>query len=132
MNPKEGHASQPSLFPGQNENVTAANDLDDPDYFIRLGRMDWWVSKSWNRLHAVADGTWTDTHLDDLARDGIAAGPVRLACGRTAAMVTIPGAGSRLCLPRCKGCCRVLGYEQGTGSPRNDDRVRPLLGLPPS
>lgn len=55
--------------------------------------------------------------------------PVRLACGRTATRLAVPGMFSRLSLPRCAQCCRALGGPEGNGSPKNDDRWRALLGL---
>jgi hypothetical protein len=56
--------------------------------------------------------------------------PIRLACGRVAEGLWIPGMFTRMGAERCKGCCRALGYPQGKGSPKNDDACRVLLGLP--
>ena len=47
-------------------------------------------------------------------------------CGRTLHM-TLPGLLSRMGLPRCKRCCRLLGIKDGTGSPKNDPELRPWL-----
>jgi hypothetical protein len=101
----------------------------DTDQFIESGNADWYVSKSWNRLHAVPDDAWTDEHRADIAAEQAVLRPVRLACGRTASSLHIPGWFTRMAAPRCKGCCRALGYEPGTGSPKNDDRIRPLPGV---
>ena len=100
------------------------------DDFISIGRYDWLVSKSWNKLHAVRGGDWTDEHRADMEEHWGVSRPVRLACGRTAASVWIPGMFTRMGAERCKGCCRALRYPQGKGSPKNDDACRVLLGLP--
>lgn len=50
------------------------------------------------------------------------------ACG-TGYLLTIPGVGSRLCLPRCAECCRLTGLPEGIGSPKNDDACRQLLEM---
>lgn len=108
-------------------------ELEDPDRFIELGRYDWFVSKSWNRLHAVRDEDWTDEHRTDMAWCWRVETPVRLACGRTAKTLAIPGLFSRGGfgggLPRCTGCCRATGMPGGLGSPKNDDGCRAVLGL---
>ena len=57
-------------------------------------------------------------------------GPVRLACGRTAAWVCIPGVFTRMGAQRCSGCCRALRYPVGVGSPTNVDAIRVILGIP--
>jgi hypothetical protein len=100
----------------------------DAAEFIDIGRMDWFVSKSWNRLHAVLE--FTDDHKADMEQEWGVSSPVRLACGRTAAGVWIPGMFTRMGAQRCKGCCRTTGMPPGKGSPKNDDACRVLLGLP--
>lgn len=90
-------------------------------------RCDWLVSRSWNRLH------FADLSPEDAAGiidDGGRAGPVQLACGRTAAYVCIPGMFTRMGAQRCTGCCRAVGYPPGKGSPKNDEACRAILGLP--
>lgn len=108
-------------------------DLEDADQFIAIGRVDWLVAKSWRYLHAVPDDAWTADHRADIAMCWQVEIPIRLACGRVAAMLMIPGMFSRGGfgggLPRCSGCCRALGYPEGTGSPKNDPRCREILGL---
>lgn len=108
--------------------MTGAAAGEDPDRFIELGRFDWFATKTWRKLHAVRDEDWTDEHRADMLAWGVWH-PVRLACGRTASQVFIPGPFTRMGAPRCTGCCRALGYPAGSGSPKNDDAVRPLLGL---
>lgn len=103
--------------------------LEDPDEFISIARYDWLVTRRWTVLHAVRDEEWTDAHRDDMARCWQVETPVRLACGQTAAMLIIPGMISRMTLPRCARCCRALGYPRGTGSPKNSDEIRAMLGL---
>lgn len=61
--------------------------------------------------------------------EGTLTGPVKLSCGRTAAVVTIPGLFTRMGALRCEGCCRATGMPQGKGSPKNDDACRQLLEL---
>jgi hypothetical protein len=93
-----------------------------------LAAADWLVTKSWNRLH---DADLNPVDRDDLADQGYLDGPVRLACGRRAAWVSIPGVLTRLGAPRCTGCCRATGLPPGVGSPKNDDACRAILGLTP-
>ena len=103
---------------------------DSADEFISIGRVDWLVSKSWRKLHAVRDADWTDENRTDMAAEWGVSSPVRLACGRTAAGVWIPGMFTRMGAQRCKGCCRATGLPEGKGSPKNDNACRVILGLP--
>lgn len=103
--------------------------FEDPSQFAAIIRVDWVVSKSWNRLHALPYGPWTLEQHADIMCEWAVTRPVRLACGRMAAMACIPGFGSRLGLPRCSGCCRATGLAQGIGSPKNDSACRVTLGL---
>ena len=105
-----------------------AEDYESADAFISIARYDWLVSKSWNRLHAVTE--WTGDHRLCMEQEWGVSLPVRLACGRTASGVWIPGMFTRMGGQRCTGCCRALGYPQGKGSPKNCDEIRVLLGLP--
>ncbi len=100
--------------------------FQDIDYLRDLTRYDWLVSRAWNRLH-FAD--LTDAQLGELEDETWIAGPVRLACGRTAAGVGIPGIATRMGALRCTGCCRATGLPEGKGSPKNDHACRVLLGL---
>lgn len=106
-----------------------ASEADDADQFIAIGRVAWFVSKSWNRLHAVPHDAWTSAHRADITQDGGVFTPIRLACGRTASRLFIPGVISRLSLPRCKGCCKAAGLPGGTGSPKNSPACQEILGL---
>lgn len=105
--------------------------LEDPQQFAAIARVDWVVTRSWNRLHVLPHGPWTEEQALDVAHEWMVPGPVLLGCGRIAAMACIPGVGSRMSLPRCKRCCRVTGFPEGDGSPKNDDRCRALLDLDP-
>lgn len=96
------------------------------EYLRELARVDWVVSRSWNRLHWV---DLPDDQLRDLEDECVVTGPVVLACGRTAASVSIPGLFTRLGASRCVGCCRVVGLPPGVGSPKNDAACRRILGL---
>ena len=51
----------------------------------------------------------------------------RTLCGKEAT-VTRPGVFSRLGMPRCVRCCKLLGIPDGNGHPRNDKSLRPLFG----
>ena len=112
--------------------VAPAAQQPDPSAadFIDLARMDWLVSKSWRKLHAVRDEDWTDGHRADMEEHWGVSRPVRLACGRVAASAWIPGMFTRMGAERCSGCCRATGMPAGRGSPKNDDACRVLLGLP--
>jgi hypothetical protein len=111
--------------------VTAvAEDAQTFAEFVSLARYDWLVSKSWNRLHwADLSGLSSEDKQATADYWGVSV-PVRLACGRTAASLWIPGIFSRMGAPRCAGCCRALGYPAGIGSPKNSDGCRKMLGLP--
>jgi hypothetical protein len=102
--------------------------LESADEFISIARLDWLVTRSWNRLHAVLE--WTDVHRADMEQEWAVLSPVRLACGRVAASVHIPGMFTRMGAQRCSGCCRATGLPMGAGSPKNSDECRVLLGLP--
>lgn len=104
---------------------------ESADEFISIGRVDWFVAGLGRRLHAVRDEAWTSEHRADMEQDWVVwSVPVRLACGRAAATVSIPGMFTRMGAERCKGCCRATGLPAGTGSPKNSDECRVLLGLP--
>lgn len=99
---------------------------EDVASFRSLIRFDWLVTKSWNRLH-FAD--LSDAQVAEMEENCLLYGSVTLSCGRTAAMVSIPGIFTRMGAPRCIRCCQVRGYPLGNGSPKNDDACRVLLGL---
>jgi len=105
---------------------------ESADEFISIGRVDWLVAGCGRRLHAVRDEDWTGEHRDHMEEHWGVGCPVRLACGRTAASVWIPGMFTRMGAERCQGCCRALGYPAGVGSPKNDQACRAILGLPAS
>lgn len=93
---------------------------------------DWVVTSTWLTLHHVTLPPAQAQAIYDYRQIGTSddeAGPVLLACGRTVRYVSIPGFMSRLSKPRCKVCCRRLGFPQGKGSPKNDDACRELLGM---
>lgn len=100
---------------------------EDAAHLRELTRVDWVVSRSWNRLHYVE---LTDEQCVELEDEGLLTGPVRLACGRTAASISIPGLFTRMGGTRCVRCCRVTGLPTGIGSPKNSPECRALLGLP--
>lgn len=80
---------------------------DPADEYLRVVRTSWLVSRSWNRLHFAV---LTAGQALELADEGGLDEPVRLACGRMAAAVYLPGVFTRMGGTRCAGCCRaVLG-----------------------
>jgi hypothetical protein len=88
---------------------------------LRYAEWDWVVTGRWDKLHHLAA-------FDDPEQAGKDwGGPARLSCGRHSKFVCIPGVGTRMDAPRCQQCCRKLGYPDGIGSPKNDDRCRPLI-----
>lgn len=97
--------------------------------FISIGRYDWYVSTAWNRLHYVDPSELTAEHRTDIEDSWAVFTPVRMACGRTARRLYIPGIFSRMSKPRCIRCCEATGMPQGKGSPKNDDACRVILGL---
>ena len=106
--------------------MPATPDTTSAEHALAIIKYDWLVSRSWNRLH------WADLTPEDSAEiidEGGLEGPVRLACGRTAGWVGIPGFFTRGGAQRCTGCCRALGYPAGTGAPKNCPEIRALLGL---
>jgi hypothetical protein len=109
--------------------LAGAAELEDPAEFMTLSRFDWLVTRRNRFLHAVRDSEWTGAHRADMAADWVVTTPVRLACGQVARSVMIPGVFSRMGLPRCRGCCRALGYAEGPGSPKNASGLRKRLGL---
>lgn len=74
-------------------------------------------------LHAVPPDVLPQ--FDDWDGDPVES-PAACGAGRR---LTIPGVGSRLCLPRCATCCGLTGLPEGVGSPKNDDACRVLLGM---
>ena len=66
---------------------------------------------------AATDEPWDET---DTQGTGVTS------CGLTG-YVAIPGLGDRMGGPRCPDCCRVVGYPEGKGSPKNDEACRPLV-----
>ena len=102
------------------------DDEEEIAHFLSCARYDWYVTRSWHRLH------WADLTPEDCATvpEHLAVlGPVRLACGRTAAWASIPGPFTRMGAMRCTGCCRATGMPRGKGSPKNDPACRKVLGL---
>ena len=97
-----------------------------PEHALAIISYDWLDTGSGTRLH------WAELSAEDAVEiidDGGLEGPVKLACGRTAAWVCIPGVFSRMGAQRCTGCCRALGYPAGVGAPKNVPEIRVLLGL---
>jgi hypothetical protein len=84
----------------------------------------WWLTtaSSWERLHAVP-GDAVDPDDEDACDElRMYALTLTARCGVTAVMAW-PGLGSRLALPRCAHCCRVLDIPVGPGTPGNRQEV---------
>lgn len=96
----------------------------DPS-FAELAQLDWVIFTGATRLHALG------SLEDPVAADFDWSGWGFTACGRRS-WLSIPGLFSRMGLQRCYHCCRILGFPQGEGSPKNDDVCRKIMGLPKS
>lgn len=94
------------------------------DEFLEIGRYDWYVTQSYNRLHYAELDDEQKSYIPEYWAIPV---PVRLACGRTASRLAIPGIFTRMAAQRCTGCCRALGYPLGKGSPKNDPGCRAVL-----
>lgn len=90
----------------------------------RLLDADWVVTRKWNLLHHANLTDEQAVELDDTASLD---GPIRLACGRTAASLGIPGVITRMGAQRCARCCLATGMPPGKGSPKNDPACRGRL-----
>lgn len=66
-----------------------------------------------DRLHRVSEIAWED-------EDGERYGHGTTVCGRRGHL-RMPGIFSRMWLPRCVHCCRLLGIPEGDGAPYNTD-----------
>ena len=106
--------------------MPAMTDPAPGEHELAIIACDWLVTRSWNRLHFAV---LTPEDAVEVVDGGGLEGPVRLACGRTARWVGVPGVFTRMGAERCGGCCRALGYPAGTGSPKNVPEIRVLLGL---
>lgn len=93
---------------------------DTLEHPVSLAEWDWVMTWSGHVLH----------HLAAVKRpimfDSMSQGEGRTSCGITG-QLCIPGIFSRMGAPRCKRCCKKLGWPQGVGSPKNDHNLRPLV-----
>lgn len=88
--------------------------------FAELAEWDWAVTLGGDRLHGIASLEGADVW----EREGHQ--PAMAFCGlRT--LFTIPGIFTRMGAERCSRCCDKLGWPRGTGSPKNDPTLRPLV-----
>lgn len=71
----------------------------------------WLVTPTWEVLHRVSGIKWED---DEFMTEGYG----DTVCGRHGWLM-MPGTLSRMGLPRCKQCCRLLGIPEGDGIPLN-------------
>ena len=87
-----------------------------PDRTPLLIGVDNWRSRwlvfpgAWNRLHRVSEIGWEG--------EDMIGGHGTTLCGRTG-YLTMPGMFSRMGLPRCAHCCRLVGVPRGNGAPAN-------------
>lgn len=82
---------------------------------------NWALPPAGERLHHVA----RFVRPDPVGRVGVIG--VTTCHGGKPRFLGLPGILSRIGTPRCKSCCRKLGIPEGTGSPKNDDALRPLV-----
>lgn len=90
----------------------------DPLESRRVAEWDWVVNASNRVLHAPR--VWDDPEYMAYTEHG------QTVCGYRG-WLNIPGVFSRLDVPRCRTCCRIVGMPEGEGSPKNDDRCRPVV-----
>jgi len=93
---------------------------DRAEEFRIIGERDWWITRSGNYLHSAQVDYYSFSKYGNVGGRGITA------CGRRTEL-WIPGIFSRMGLLRCSRCCRILGYPEGRGSPKNDERCRLLV-----
>lgn len=90
-----------------------------------LARYDWVVAyeMQFSRvIHQLAAFDDPELAEDEWGGQG------RTSCGLKT-YLCIPGLFTRMDAPRCKTCCKIAGFPEGIGSPKNDDDLRPLVGL---
>lgn len=88
--------------------------------YREVAEWDWVQFVHGDHLHHPAELDHDDWTHEEVQGHG------RASCGRRGWMM-IPGTFSRLGAPRCRQCCAAVGYPPGTGSPKNDDALRPLV-----
>lgn len=93
------------------------------EVLLELAAFDWVVFGNSKRLHHAAE------LVIDVA--GWCYEDVTTSCGLRVPYARIPGMFTRMRAKRCNRCCDRLGWPRGIGSPKNDDALRPLVGLPP-
>lgn len=80
---------------------------------------DWAYTEHGDRLHHVST-IERETDYGQRSVEGVTT------CG-IATTLFVPGLFSRMGMERCRPCCRKLGLPEGTGSPKNDDSLRPWV-----
>lgn len=108
-----------SVHPGD---PTPPPEADWAQELRTLARYDWVTLASARRLHHAV------TFEVDV--EGWCYLNVVTACGLRRDQAWIPGVFTRMSTERCTRCCDVSGYPHGTGSPKNDEACRDILGLP--
>ena len=84
----------------------------------------WVYTAHGDRLHAVAE-------LEAHDEEWWGYGGGLTVCGRHSNL-SYPGVFSRMGMPRCAHCCRILKIPRGIGVPKNDLTLRELFGYPES
>ncbi len=94
------------------ETLFAVHTSRDPEtrVFAESPHGDWLVLPSWRVLHRIHEIAWEggDPQIECWG-EGVAL------CG-AAGVFSIPGLLSRMGLPRCGHCCRILGVPRGPGN----------------
>lgn len=107
-----------TVSPNADPALRADGTIGDPPT-TTLAEWDWVVIGGWDRLHHAA--RFDDPDGDAYDEHG------RTSCGREG-WLSIPGMFARLGgTARCAHCCRIVGFPQGIGSPKNDAALRPLV-----
>jgi hypothetical protein len=86
---------------------------------VSVVELCWLVTSSGSSLH---HGSFTGDVDNEVSGEG------RTDCG-IESVLSVPGIFTRMSAPRCRRCCAATGMPEGTGSPKNDDDCRRLLGL---
>src|ERR1700686_4578955 len=80
----------------------------------RLSSWRWVIFPGGRRLHRVSK-----LDIEAVEKSGETGGPGETVCGRRGTLI-MPGVLSRMGLPRCHHCCRMISMPDGLGNPRND------------
>lgn len=90
--------------------------------------MEWDWSYNFVRTTVLHHVTLTPEQCAEWGEEaGLYGSVVTATCGRAIKDPCVPGIFSRMSMKRCDRCCDRLGYPRGIGSPKNDEKCRPLV-----